>query len=61
MLIITLRAGERITVGDTVVTVVKINSGKVRVGIDTPRGRLIRRDTRETRREAAAGSIARLQ
>jgi carbon storage regulator len=45
MLVLTRRVGERVVIGETIVmTVVEVNGGRVRLGIEAPRDVPIRRE-----------------
>jgi carbon storage regulator len=53
MLVITLKVGERVLIGASIiVTLTKVEPGKVRIGIDAPDEIPVHRDTANTRRAA---------
>jgi len=59
MLVLSRKAGERILIGDEIaVTIVRIGSGNVRIGIEAPAGMSVMREELRAELEAAALPLA---
>ena len=53
MLVLTRKEEETVTIGEVVVTILRINSGSVKVGIDAPKHMPIHRDNIKEKRHVA--------
>ncbi|MEX2306225.1 MAG: carbon storage regulator [Pirellulales bacterium] len=61
MLVLTRKAGENIRIGDNIIiTVLRTSGGRVRLGIEAPRGISIRRDELLIKNRQAATAASRI-